>query len=379
VIKLPEYYKMAQILLGLVGLVFILYVGQDIIVPIVFALILAILLNPLVNTIHGAGVNRVIAIIIAMLAMVAVLFGIFYFIAAQLSMFSEALPELRTKTLHLFEDLMDWVSHKFRVPQDKIHEWITSKKESGLETAGQFVGSTLISLSGILVATLLVPVYIFLFLFYKPLLLDFCSRAFKSETHSTVAEVLFNTKTLVQSYLMGLLIEMLIIATLDSVALLIIGVDYAIVLGVIGSILNILPYVGGMLAVGLSMLMAFITGSGTQALFVLLAFVIIQLLDNNFIVPLIVASKVQLNALVSIVAVLIGGAIWGVAGMFLSIPLTAILKVIFDRVDSLKPYGFLIGDSMPRIGEDIFRMHILQRAYERNKMLRKLAHAKKVK
>jgi predicted PurR-regulated permease PerM len=379
VLRLPEYFKLAQILLGLVGLVFILYIGQDIIIPIVFALIISILLNPLVNRLSRVGVNRVLAIIISMVIMIAVIFGIIYFIAAQITMFSEAWPELKRKSLLLFEQLVAWISAKFRIPPDRINEWIISKRESGFETAGQFVGNTIISISGILVMTLLVPVYIFLFLFYKPLLLDFCSRVFRTEKHSTVAEVLFNTKTLVQSYLLGLIIEMVIIATLDTVALLLIGVQYAIVLGVIGSILNLVPYVGGMLAVGLSMLMAFITGTTTQTLLVLLAYVIIQLLDNNFLVPMIVASKVQLNALVSIIAVLIGGAIWGVAGMFLSIPLTAIMKVIFDRVEPLKPYGFLIGDSMPRIGEDIFRLQILQRAYERNRLLRKLSHAKKDK
>jgi predicted PurR-regulated permease PerM len=375
-LKLPEYYKMAQILLGLVGLVFILYVGQDIIIPIVFALILSILLNPMVNRIHHLGVNRVISIVIAMFIMFGIMFGIIYFIAAQVTLFTEAIPELKNRSLHLLEQLINWISLKFRVPQEKIHEWIMSKRESGLEQAGTFVGNTIVSISGILIMTLLVPVYIFLFLFYKPLLLDFFSRVFRTEKHSTVADVLFNTKTLVQSYLVGLLIEMLIIATLDATALLIIGVDYAIVLGVIGAILNMVPYVGGMLAVAIAMLMAFITGTNTQAMLVLLAYVIIQLLDNNFLVPMIVASKVKLNALVSIIAVLIGGAIWGIAGMFLSIPLTAIIKVIFDRVDSLKPYGFLIGDSMPRIGEDIFRLQILQRAYERSKMLRKLTHAK---
>ena len=202
--------------------------------------------------------------------------------------------------------------------------------------------------------------YIFLFLFYKPLLLNFTAQIFASDKHKTVAEVLFNAKYLIQNYLVGLMIEMVIVATMNSIALLIIGIDYAIMLGVIGAILNLIPYIGGIVAIALPMLMAIITDTPIDALWVLVAYIIVQLIDNNFLVPKIVASKVKVNALVSIVVVLIGGELWGVAGMFLSIPVTAILKVIFDRIPSLKPLGFLIGDTMPPIGKAIFDFREIQ-------------------
>src|SRR6185369_3265784 len=146
--------------------------------------------------------------------------------------------------------------------------------------------------------------------------------------HAMVGEVLFTTKSLIQSYLSGLMIEMVIVAILNSIGLLIIGVDYAIVFGVIGAILNLIPYIGGIVAISLPMLMAFVTGTPISAFFVLIAYLIVQFIDNNYLVPVIVASKVKVNALVSIIVVLIGGTLWGVAGMFLSIPLTAIVKVI---------------------------------------------------
>jgi predicted PurR-regulated permease PerM len=143
---------------------------------------------------------------------------------------------------------------------------------------------------------------------------------------------------------------------LNSTALLIIGVDYAILFGIIGAILNLIPYIGGIVAISLPMMMALLTGTPMKALLVLGAYVLIQLIDNNYLVPKVVASKVKVNALISIIVVLIGGALWGVAGMFLSIPLTAICKVVFDRIESLKPIGFLIGDNMPPIGRDLLRV-----------------------
>jgi len=163
-----------------------------------------------------------------------------------------------------------------------------------------------------------------------------------------VADVLTSTKKIIQSYLVGLFFEMIIIAILNSAGLLLIGIDYAIILGITGAILNIIPYIGGIIAIALPMLIAFVTkDSITYPLLVLGVYLFIQFVDNHFIIPKIVASRVQLNALLSIIAVLIGGALWGIPGMFLSIPLTAILKVIFDHIDSLKPWGFLLGNIVP--------------------------------
>lgn len=352
--RLPYYLRIAQVLLALVAVFFICYVGQEILVPLFFSVILAILLNPVVNFLVRHRFNRVFGIILAILLMFIVIGGVFFFIGAQISMFRDALPELKAKAEDLFHQVVDWVSTRFRVPHEQVDAWIERKKSEGLNEAGGRVGSTILSISSLLVLVFLVPVYIFLFLFYKPLLLTFIARVFGDEHRDTVQEVLKSTKTLIQSYLLGLMIEMVIVATLNSTALLIIGVDYAIVLGVIGAILNLIPYIGGIVAIGLPVIMTLLSGNPMSALFVVGAYALIQLIDNNFLVPMIVASKVKVNALVSIVVVLIGGAVWGVAGMFLSIPVTAILKVICDNVPGLQPYGYVIGDDMPP-PTDIFR------------------------
>jgi predicted PurR-regulated permease PerM len=134
------------------------------------------------------------------------------------------------------------------------------------------------------------------------------------------------------------------------VGLLILGIDYAVLIGVLGALLNLIPYIGGIIAVAMPMMIALVTkDSPWFALYVMAVYYFIQLVDNNYIVPKIVASKVKINALVSIVAVLAGGALWGVAGMFLSIPLLAIIKVICDFIEPLKPIGFLLGDTMPKM------------------------------
>ena len=142
--------------------------------------------------------------------------------------------------------------------------------------------------------------------------------------------------------------ETAIVCIMNSVALIAIGVPSAVVIGVIGGILNILPYIGGLIAIALPVLMVTITREGYSGqLLVIGSYLVIQFIDNNILVPRIVSKKVQINALISIIIVLLGGALWGIAGMFLSIPFIGVLKIIFDRVDGLKPWGKLLGDEVP--------------------------------
>jgi predicted PurR-regulated permease PerM len=173
---------------------------------------------------------------------------------------------------------------------------------------------------------------------------------FGAENREEVSKIVSQVKSLIQNYLSGLVIEAVLVAILDISALLILGIEYAFLLGILGALLNVIPYLGGIVAVALPMMVAFATKtSPIYPLYIMAAYYFIQLIDNNFIVPKIVASKVKINALVSIIVVLAFGALWGIPGMFISIPLTAIIKLIFDHIEPLKPWGFLLGDTMPQM------------------------------
>jgi predicted PurR-regulated permease PerM len=302
------------------------------------------------------GINRVIAILLSLAMAALATAGLIWFISAQLAMFSETFPLLKDKFAQLFGQGIGWVSDTFNVTTAKATGWFDKMRGEGLNNSSAMIGRTIGAIGGVFVAVFLLPIYIFMILFYKPLLLDFIGQLFPREKHITVHEVLTQSKGLIQSYLVGLLLEAAIIAGLNSTALLALGIEYAVLLGIIGALLNIIPYIGGLIAISLPVLVALATKPPIYALLVVVAYVMIQLVDNNYIVPKIVASKVKINALVSIVVVLIGGALWGAPGMFLAIPLTAIVKVIFDRIDPLKPVGFLLGDTMPPIGKNIFNL-----------------------
>lgn len=340
----PFYFKATIILFGLVLFVYSLAMLRGILVPFAFALIIAILLNPLVNQFQKKGVGKIFAIIFSMLIALLVLGGIMYFISSQVIGFSENLPILKERFYELLKQLQDWVHTKFGISIARQVELINEALNSSKGLVGQTVGTALTTL----MLVFILPVYIFLLLFYKTLILNFLYETFAEKNSTQVADILKQTKSAIQSYMIGLLIEALIVAAMNSTALLILGVKYAVLLGLIGALLNMLPYIGGLIAIALPVLMATVTKDGfSTQLGIIIAYIIIQFIDNNFLIPKIVSSKVQINALVSILIVLLGGALWGVAGMFLSIPFVAILKIICDRVEGMKPLGKLLGDEIP--------------------------------
>ncbi|MEO7209385.1 MAG: AI-2E family transporter [Chitinophagaceae bacterium] len=340
----PFYFKATVILFGIILLVYVLFNLQDIMIPLAFAMIFAILLNPLFCWLQKHTIPKIPSIIITLLIAIIVFGGIMYFLSTQIAKFSDTLPLLKQKFSELTTQFGQWAQLHFGITIPKQVELANET----LNNSKALVGSTLSTAIGTISIILLLPVYIFLLLFYKTLILNFLFEVFAEENSKQVRDILNETKSAIQSYMVGLLLEAFIVAILNSSALLILGVKYAILLGVIGAFLNMIPYIGGVIAIALPVLIATVTTDGYHTqVGILIAYIIIQFIDNNILVPRIVSSKVQINALISIITVLLGAALWGVPGMFLSIPLVAILKIIFDRVPDLKPWGKLLGDTVP--------------------------------
>ncbi len=344
--EIPFYAKAALIFICAFALGLTMYVGQDIIIPILYATMIAILLNPLVNYFIGKKMNKILSISIAVVLTISMLLIAIYVLSTQITLFSDSYPQLKQKFLVTSAQFLHWISGKFNIRESAINLWIKDTRTDAIENIA--IGEKLTQVGRVLVIGSLLPAYLFMILYYKPLLLEFIRKLFRSEHHTAVVEVLNNSKKIIQSYLVGLFLELIIVAVMNSAGLLLIGIDYAIILGIAGAILNVIPYLGGIAAIALPMLVAFITkDSLVSPMLVFIVYICIQFIDNHYIIPKIVASRVQLNALISVIAVLIGGTFWGIPGMFLSIPLTAIMKVIFDHIEPLKPWGFLLGNIIP--------------------------------
>lgn len=364
--NIPFYVKTTIILLGLFVFCWIMYLVRGIIIPLIFALIIAIVLYPVVKWFHKKKLNRILAILLTLIIAFLLLLGLGVLIYSQVSSLSMSWLDLVEKFSAVYNEAMAWASGYFDINPQKIIDYITAALEDVYKKSGNAIGQTLMSVGSGLVVLFVIPVYVFLILFYKPLLLDFTKKLFGADNHSMMSEIVIQIKTVIQRYLSGLIIEIVIMAVLNSLGLLILGIEYAFLLGIIGALLNVIPYIGGIVAVALPMFIALITkDSPMYAIYVLMVYYAIQLIDNNYIVPKIVASKVKVNALVSIVVIFAFGALWGVPGMFLSIPITAIFKVICDHIDDLKPLGFVLGDTMPAIS--IFKIDKIIKGVEKLK------------
>ncbi|MDQ3019346.1 MAG: AI-2E family transporter [Bacteroidota bacterium] len=346
--NIPFYIKFSIFFIGICAFGFFIYIGQDIIIPLFFALLFAILLDPLVTLFQRIKIPRSLAITLALIAGILVLTGLIYFISVQLSSFNESLPMFKEKFKLLLDQGKTWASSQFNISMDSIDSQIDKLGKSIFDETGVLIGYTVMTLTELIIVWLLIPVYVYLFLYYQILFLAFIEQVSEKKNQGTIKEVMTEGNKMIQSYLIGLVLEVIIMSILNSVGLLILGIEYAILLGIIGALLNIIPYIGGVVSTALPMLIALVTkDSLVSPLLVLGVYLLIQFIDNNILIPLVVASRVKINALVSIIVVLIFGAMFGISGMFLAIPLTAIVKIIFDRIETLKPYGLILGVQIP--------------------------------
>jgi predicted PurR-regulated permease PerM len=349
-------------ILGLCGLIALLFIARDFLIPLTFAGLFSIMLSSVVNRLISRGLSRMLAVVLTVIPAILILMAFSIIFFSQLSNFVDTIPILIEKVKVLTTQFVNWGAGFFNMSPRGFETWLSDLEKDLLNKSGVVIGYTISTMSNTLVSIFLIPVYVFMMLYYQPIIVGFLHDVFGKQHRSELNEILPVTKDIIKNYLIGLIIETAIVATLNSIGLFILGIEYAILLGLMGGLLNVIPYLGAIVTALLYMIVALVTKDHpSYALFVLINYLIIQFIDNNFLVPKIIGSKVKLNAFVSIVAVIAGGALWGIPGMFLSIPLLALIKVICDRVEQWQPWGFLLGDSMPSSGSKYFKRFKIRR------------------
>ncbi|MCK8142456.1 AI-2E family transporter [Flavobacterium sp. I-SCBP12n] len=350
ILKFPFYAKLTLVLLGLIAITFIFYISQNILVPVMMSLLFAILLYPIVNFLKAKiRLPHVVAVMIAVLLFVLVFVGLFVVLSYQISDFTNDFDKIEKNiSIHL-HNIQGFIHDNFNLSTREQKKYIDSATEDSVQKGKELIGTTLMSFTDTLMNLTLIPIYTFLILLYRTHFLLFLSKLFKKENHEKLKDILTNIRVAINSYIVGLIIEMILVSAMTTVGFMLIGVKYAILLGLVTGILNLIPYIG-ILVAGVLSILASLTGTPDLSIIigVIAITVVVQLIDNNIIVPMIVSSKVEINAFISIIGIIIGGAIAGVSGMFLALPILAILKVIFDRIESLEPWGYLMGDHLPK-------------------------------
>lgn len=340
----PFFVRLCLNLVSIYILGLLIYKGSDILMPLCFAIVLAMLLLPVVNWLTRKKIPGVLAIILAILLATLFAGGILYFLSSQVASFMDDLPAIKEKLGHHLSTFQNWINERLNISMKQQESAVESAKQN-MEQGASGVGTALIGVASGMVMLILLPIYTFLILYYRKLIHKFLLDVFGDSHRTKVEEVLTESNGIVQGYMLGLLLEMAIVTVLNTSGFLIIGIEYAVFLALLAAVLNLIPYVGMLVASVICMGVTLTTSDNiADILWVGAILITVQFIDNNFIMPYIVSSKVRINALVTIIGVLIGGAIAGLSGMFLSIPGIAILKAIFERVGGLKPWGELLGD-----------------------------------
>lgn len=342
----PFYQKLSFNLISLALICVALIYGGDIIIPVLFAILLANLLLPMVNFLARKKFNRPLSIIVPLFLSIVVIAGIVYFLSSQIMHFVDDVPALKERMNEVADSFQVWIKENMNVTIRKQNQYIKETVTDLKENAPGLVGQTFASLTGILIYVVLLPLYTFLILFYRTNIKKFLISVFKNGSETKVTEVLTESTTIAQKYILGLLIETTLVFTLNTIGFLVLGIKYAVFLALLAALLNLIPYVGIIVANVICMVITLVSSdSANNVLWVGIILLVVQLLDNNFGMPLIVGNKVRINALVTIIGVFIGGALCGIPGMFLAIPALALLKVIFDKVPELNPWGMILGDN----------------------------------
>jgi predicted PurR-regulated permease PerM len=270
---------------------------------------------------------------------------ILYFISAQLLSFGTDLPELQKKLALLLERLHSFIASTFGIAKTRQITWLQTSTDTMIQSSGTFFTNMLAYTTSTFADLALIPIFIFFFLYYRTFFKQFLNKLFIKTPNQEITHIMHKIQSVVKNYILGLLLVMFIIAVLNTAGLLLLGIKYAFFFGALAALLNIIPYLGIIMGSAFPILIALLTKDSIwYAVGVAAAFALVQFLEGNFITPNIVGSKVSVNPLAAIIALIIGGMLWGPAGMILSIPFTAILKVILDNIEQLEPFGFLLGE-----------------------------------
>lgn len=372
--KWPFYIKLACSLISILLLGWFALIGQTILIPLLIGFLISILLVPVCNFFENyIRLPRAIASIITTLLFSSVIVGIFYVIILQLVDLSNEWPMFQKQIMDLVTQTQEWIHRTFGINTHNQIEYINSNLSKTISASTVVIEHLVASIARYSVLILFTFLYVVFILMYRQHLVRFVFYVFKKNHHRNVSSVITTTQHMVKQYLIGLFFQMILVTGLTFAAFTIIGIKYAFVLAIITGLLNVIPYVGITISLIISSILTVATSSPSDVPFVFLAFFIIHAIDGNIIMPKIVGSKVKVNSLVVIIGLVIGEMTWGIMGMLLSIPILALVKIVFDHVDELKPWGYLLGEEKSEpLDHDI-------EAYFRKKKKRRLMHRKRVK
>lgn len=332
-------------LITIIAIIAIVYVLQSIIVPLLFAIIFAIMMFPFCNLLERWKLPRAAASIISLIVLILIIAGIISLLINQVIVIGKNGDDMATNFAVIYDSITEWIESVFGIESGEFTERIRQQGQNALSNAGTYILAAFGSAGGTLANIVLIPIYIFFMLYYRDFFKDFFIRLNRDESPSSTLEIIHEIYEVIQSYLLGMITVMGIVAILNTVGLLVMGVEYAWFFGIFAALLILIPYIGIAIGSIVPALFALATmDSSWYALGIIIWFQVVQFLEGNFITPTIVGGKVNLNPLFAIISLLMGGMLFGIVGLILAIPIMAVLKILLSLNPQTEPYSFLIGE-----------------------------------
>ena len=342
---LSAYLKLACIIIILIGGGYLVIIGKEILLPLSFAFLIALLLLPLSNFFENKlRFSRLLAAVISALLLLISVSIIFYALGSQIANLGNEWPLLKMQLTGLFNDTQHWLAKTFHLNLRKQTEYINKGTQSVISSGGSIIEKTVLSISSIVLILVFTIIYTLFILIYRRHWMNFVVAAFTEKHKEVIYDISEHIKNIIRKYIVGLFFEMAILVGVACLVFWILGTKYVFLLGLIVGVFNLIPYVGIFTALVISTAITFATVDATNALYVAITIICIHLVDSNLLMPKIVGSQVKINPLMVILGVVAGELLWGIPGMFLSIPYLAIAKVIFDRIKNLQSLGILLGE-----------------------------------
>jgi predicted PurR-regulated permease PerM len=341
--------QLTSILIGFLSIILLLYFGKDVLIPLSYSLLIACILYPVCKWLEQKGMSSIAAISVSLLLMMVAGGGLLAFLITQVLSFGREWSQVQVKLLQTRESISLWLTEHLNISLDSQQSWMSDLQSNYGNDVLPLLKTTAGNLSILVVMLVLIPLMAGLMLYERKRLMQVLHLWMPQLPLPELRTILSETVTTYYRFIKGMLVVYLCVGILNSVGLLLLGVPHAILFGCLAAILTFIPYVGIMIGASLPIMVSWITfDSIYYPLGVVAIFTFVQYLEANVIFPWAVSSKLNVNTLMTIVAILAGGVLWGSSGMILFIPFIGILKLIADRIPGWEPIALLLAGSEPK-------------------------------
>jgi len=336
----PGLARLNKILLFVILISIVLYFGRGFFVLISFAGLLAMLMTPVSNKLENRGVSRVISSLISVMIIVVIFSVVILLLAAQIGNIGKELPLILLRYEEIKLDIQRWVNDSLGVSSQQLRVHASDVFNNAGSFLTNFIKNTIAFIGSLFV----VLVFIFLFLMQRNKYENFVVMLYPEEKRNEAKEMIDRISQVAQQYLTGRLVAACIMGILFLIGFLIVGLKNSVILALIVAIMTIIPYVGALIGGLVPFFMSIIDGSFDQSIWVVIIILLVNLIDHYFIEPYVVGGSVNISPFFTIFVLILGGVVWGIVGIILFLPLSGILKIVFENVEGLEPYASLIGD-----------------------------------